>query len=105
MPARYTVVQYVPDPIADERINIGVIAFTEDRIVPRFLHDWSRVRRFGGADVSFLKAFARQLHEEVSPALFLDGFERAVGNVNAGSILSASENWMNSIQLTAPRAS
>ncbi|MBD2294685.1 DUF3037 domain-containing protein [Anabaena sphaerica FACHB-251] len=27
MASKYSVIQYVPDPIADQRINIGVIAF------------------------------------------------------------------------------
>jgi Protein of unknown function (DUF3037) len=27
MASRYSIIQYVPNPIADERINIGVLAF------------------------------------------------------------------------------
>jgi Protein of unknown function (DUF3037) len=32
MASKYSVIQYVPDPIADERINIGVIAFDNQNI-------------------------------------------------------------------------
>ncbi|MGL4618228.1 MAG: DUF3037 domain-containing protein [Chroococcidiopsis sp.] len=29
MASRYSIVQYVPNPITDERINIGVVAFDD----------------------------------------------------------------------------
>jgi hypothetical protein len=32
----YTIVQYYPDPIADERINIGVMVFGDDQVRSRF---------------------------------------------------------------------
>lgn len=105
MPARYTVVQYVPDAIADERINIGVIAFTEDRVLPQFLQDWSRVRKFGGSDVEFLKGFARELKQSASPTIFLEGFAVGGGALTAATIMAASGAWTNNIRFTEPRAS
>ena len=36
MSAFYSVIQFVPDPVADERINAGVVAF--DGKVVRALH-------------------------------------------------------------------
>ena len=35
MAAYYTVVQYVPDPVADERINVGVVGFARGRVLVR----------------------------------------------------------------------
>ena len=60
MTSHYSIVQYVPDPIADERINVGVIATGENGTVRvRFLGHWQRVHQFGRGDVSFLQEFAR----------------------------------------------
>lgn len=105
MPARYSVVQYVPDPIADERINIGVVAFTDERVAPRFLNDWSRVRKFTTTqDVTFLREFARTFAGAASPELLIQGFEQG-RPLDAGFIESAASDWINSIQFTTPRAS
>ena len=60
MVSYYTVVQYYPDPIADERINIGVIVFGDGQLRSHFLQDWRRVEQFGGEDISFLHDFARR---------------------------------------------
>src|SRR6266571_3423111 len=54
MPTTYTVVQYVPDPIADERLNVGVIAVSGGRARSRFLTNWLRAERFGNARVRVL---------------------------------------------------
>jgi Protein of unknown function (DUF3037) len=58
MPGYYSVVQYLPDPVTDERVNIGVITYGDGGIRCRFLRTWTRVRMFGGEDVSFLREFA-----------------------------------------------
>jgi len=51
MVSRYSIVQYVPNPIADQRINIGVLAFDDNRVCVRFLSNWERVKRFGMEDI------------------------------------------------------
>ena len=59
MASRYSVIQYVPNPIADERINIGVLAFNEQVVKVHFLSRWDRVRDFGQVkDIDFLQNFA-----------------------------------------------
>jgi len=47
----YTVVQCVPDPIAGERINIGVIVLGEGRLSCRFVRTWRRVAQFAREDI------------------------------------------------------
>ena len=69
MPTTYTVVQYVPDPIADERLNVGVIAVSGEHARSRFLTNWLRAERFGNASVRVLKDFARQVERAEIPAL------------------------------------
>ena len=59
MVSRYSIIQYVPNPIADERINIGVVAFNEDAVRTHFLSNWERVRYFGMEDTEFLKKLLR----------------------------------------------
>lgn len=53
MKSQYSVVQFVPFPSSDERINLGVIAFDEDHdegdtsIAAKFIAQWTRVSAFG----------------------------------------------------------
>jgi hypothetical protein len=56
---RTVVVQYVPDSVMDERINVGVIVVDDGRTRSLFLDNWQRVKQFSGKDVSFLKGIAR----------------------------------------------
>ena len=49
------IIQYVPDSVTDERINIGVSVLADGKAVTHFLTDWTRVRNFANRDVSFLK--------------------------------------------------
>lgn len=96
MTARYSIVQYVPDPIADERINFGVIAYDAEGTHASFLTSWSRVDHFGREDTRFLREFARQVQDAirgVGAPFTVEELERMVGG------------WVNSIQFTPPRAS
>lgn len=62
MVSRYSIIQYVPDAIANERINIGVLAFDDQVVRVKFLAKWNRVVHFApSADISFLKAITAQL--------------------------------------------
>ncbi len=61
MPSFYSVVHCVPDPFADERINIGVVVFGDGRVRSRFLQRWDRVERFAGKEIAgHAQAFARR---------------------------------------------
>lgn len=104
MTSKYSVVQFVPNAISGERINIGVIAFSEDRISTKFLANWGRVRPFAGTDIAFLKDFAKEIEESVSSQLALPGF-KTIESLNENLINKISSEWANSIQLTAPRTS
>ena len=45
MTSYYSVVQYVPNPMSGERVNVGVIAFDGHAVRTRFLRNWTRARR------------------------------------------------------------
>jgi hypothetical protein len=102
MTAHFSVVQYVPDAVADERINIGVIAVGDGGIRCRFLRDWERVERFGGRNVAFLKDFARSVQETVVDQ---NRLLPVAPPLNLNILEHMATGWINSIQLTPPRGS
>jgi hypothetical protein len=103
MASKYSVVQYSPDPLADERINIGVIVTSGEVVRARFLNDWTRVRHFSGHDVTFLKHFAKTIGQAATPQEILPNIVE--GRFTASLLEGASEAWMNSIQFTPLRGS
>lgn len=97
MPSHYTIIRYVPDPIAEEYVNIGIIAFEKDALKFKFIKDWKRVHAFGNEDISFLKEFAHDCLTK-QPELFQPPIEE-------NSIRQALMKWGNSIQFSAIRGS
>jgi hypothetical protein len=87
MPAFYSLVQYVPDLVGHERVNIGVVVFTEAYAGVHFIENWTRIRQFGG-NVSSLQAVARQIEK-----LPLEALQERMAS------------WDQSIQFTKPAAS
>jgi len=95
----------VPDPVADERVNIGVIAFDSGMIVSQFIRRWSRVEAFGGGkDISFLRTFAEKASTWSPPQVEIPGIERAV-KVSPEEFRRMAGTWINAIQFTEPKAS
>lgn len=110
----YSVVQYYPDPNADERINIGVVAYHNATVRARFLTEWSRVKRFGGEDVSFLKDFTRRFQRVVAYQTDMAREAQTLGvdvvpeppapEITAETLERMFAEWSNSIRFTEPRA-
>lgn len=101
--SRYSVIQYVPDPIADERMNVGVIVFNDDTVRVHFVSNWERARRFGMENIEFLKNFAHSMEEEANKGLLFPG-DDFDGVPYHERVLKISREWINSIQFTEPRA-
>jgi hypothetical protein len=62
MASYYSILQYVGDPVRDERLNVGVFAFDESRC--KFVHtdDWSHLRcLFGSQSIPAVKNALREL--------------------------------------------
>ncbi len=104
MASRYSIVQYVPNPIADERINIGVIAFDDNDVRVQFLNNWSRVQAFGREDIHFLRDFAKRMNFAASEGLLFPGDEPD-GTPKHERLKKIAQGWINSIQFTEPRGS
>lgn len=101
MSTRYTIIQYVPDPVTDERMNIGLVVIDgEHRVAAmRFLRHWRRARTFGDEDPKFLQEFVKSLEIRQRELLGL-------GKVwTAEDVTRAVKNWHHSIQFTEFRAS
>ena len=104
MPSQYSIIQYVPNPIADERINIGVLAFDENLVKVSFLNNWQRVKDFGGERIDFLQDFAETMQAQAKNGLLFLGDEN--NNIpKQDRLLKLSNHWMNSIQFSEPRGS
>ena len=90
----YMVIQFMPDPAADKRVNAGVVVFGEGRILVRFVENWGRLQRFGNKDVSFLKQFASDLEKRIKD-----------GTTTEKTLREMAASWRNAIQFTLPRGS
>lgn len=104
MGALFTIVQYVPDPLADERMNFGVIVVEGGRIKGRFLREWNRVRTFGGEDVSFLRDFAGRVNRWTPEHPEIPGLAAGV-RLDEKGLEDIVGRWHNSIQFTPLKAS
>lgn len=106
MVSRYSVIQYVPNPIADERINIGIVAFNDQLVKTRFIQSWKRVTCFAkhDSDIEFLKDFKCKIERLASlNLLFSDNLEDRSQNLDR--LNKVAESWNNSVQFTEPRGS
>jgi hypothetical protein len=62
MASYYSILQYVGDPVKDERINVGVFAFDQSRCKLVHTDDWSHLRcMFGSQSVRVVKDALREL--------------------------------------------
>jgi hypothetical protein len=105
MASRYSVIQYVPNPIADERINIGVLVFDEKIVKVHFLRSWERIKCFGREDIMFLHDFAYRMGKASKNGLLFPNDDPNNGQSRVDRLLKVSRGWINSIQFTEPRGS
>lgn len=60
----YRVITYSPDIVRDERINVGIFAFDEQRVLVRITTDWDRIKAFARRDdfdPQFVRYVARSI--------------------------------------------
>jgi hypothetical protein len=99
MITRYSVVQYVPNPLADERINIGVIAWDERDMSAKFLSNWKRVQSFGHEDLGYVCEFVAKASTALdrnvpsdlfggTPTLDVSKLEKMIGTWHHSIILT-----------------
>jgi len=81
MICKYSVIQYVPDPVRNERVNVGVIVWSGNIVKTHFISDWRRIKDFFNCD----------LNPNVIKNLFIDADEEKINSMVC---------WGNSIQLS-----
>jgi hypothetical protein len=99
MSTQFVVIKYVPDPVANESVNIGLLAVSEGVSRVHFVSDWRRARAIGGQQARYLLEFARE---------FEAGQEQVFGAGTSWSYESLKRycsKWQNAVQLDAPRTS
>lgn len=106
MVSRYSIIQYVPNPIADERINIGIVAFNNQLVKTRFVKSWKRVKCFAinDNDIDFLKEFQVKMEKLASLGLLFSEHTEDK-NQNLNRLNKVAQSWGNSIQFTEPKGS
>lgn len=105
MASRYSIIQYVPNPIADERINIGVLVFDEKIVKVHFLRSWERIKCFAREDIKFLRDFADRMGKASKNGLLFPNDDPNNGQSRVDRLRKVSRGWINSIQFTEPRGS
>ncbi len=101
MGAKYSIIQYLPDALADERINIGLLVMEGETVKVRFLEDWRRVECFARKDVAFLKDFSQQVKNAIDPESTIPGLPRP-WTLTLDEIKQMADCWKNSVQITPP---
>lgn len=104
MASQYTVVQYVPNPLSDERINIGIVAWDDAGVSVEFISSWYRIRAFGNEDIGYVKDFVTKTSEAMKIQSQPDLF-RSADRFDVALLEKMIGGWRHSIQFTTPRGS
>ncbi len=92
VPSYYSVLQFVPDPRTDERINVGVVATDGETTDTRFVEDLRRAATFGLIEASALRSTLADLQREIEAT-------------TADELQILADTWRHAIQITPPQAS
>jgi hypothetical protein len=98
LPCEFSLIRYVPDPVKNEFVNIGVLlreAARPEALVVKFTRDWARVRCVDpDADIAMLEAMEAEMQRrllepepEVKPL-----------------IETMEDSFSHQLQITAPKA-
>lgn len=100
MSAKYSVIQYVHDSIADERVNVGVAVFTESGTIVRWPATFKRMSLLGGrAEISFVREALRNLERAGRGQASLGGepgFDETMAERMA-------DEWNGALRISKPR--
>ena len=103
--SHYAVVRYLPDPLREEFINIGVVVISEESGIAqcRFTSDWHHKYSINRDHVDFLKEFAEDLSHALTPQG--DLFSQEHARLDKTRLEWLAGNWMHAIQFSEVRAS
>ena len=104
MKHRYWTIRYVPDPVRDERVNIGIIVGSVDDQdwAIRHVENAARANHLGGESGRAL-AYVRALADRVASALLPNELLRTVEPVSTAFVERLRVHQQNSVQLSEAR--
>lgn len=99
MTSYYSILQVAPDPLADERVNLGLVAFAEGAGQLKFSSDPARAAFLvgSGATASDIEQLIEGIRADIEPLLETSDSVQQMRDL--------SEKWQQSVRLTSPRAS
>jgi hypothetical protein len=99
MTSFYSIIQITGDPVADERINLGLIAFGEQERSLRFTEDINRAATFLGShfNARHVGGLIDSIREDLDSVLNDDDPLQQIRDLAA--------QWQRTVRITAPRAS
>jgi hypothetical protein len=99
----YSVIRYVPRPLAEEFVNVGVVAVSDkgDEAAVEFTDDWTRARALGGRedDILMLRRLARAWTDE---SFDLPLFHEASDDDGFARLNRLYESSANNVQFSRP---
>lgn len=104
MSCKYSIIQYFPNPINGERINIGIVVIDDnDTIKLTFLTNWNRVKAFAidSNDITYLFGCVAKFEKLAAQNVFYVRDDRT----NLQRLLFVINNWHYLIQFTDLRGS
>lgn len=99
----YSIIRFVPDPVAEEFLNIGVVVWGDGRVRHRFLRDWTRVKHFSPVDLHSLRDIERWFDGPMSEQLDLP--TPGAMPVSESIMRAVAGQWGGILQLTEARVS
>ena len=99
MTSYYSLLQAALDPVADERINLGLLAMSDGEFRIQFTRDLSRASVLLGDGVSRddVERMLDSIREDIEPVLASADAVQVVRDL--------ADSWQHSVRITTPRAS
>lgn len=102
MASYFSVVRFVPSALAEEFINVGVLAFGDGKVRSRFLESWNRLRRFAGEDVL---DGVKEFQDWVEASIVMDATRIGQSPFTEEVLKKITKEWAGSLRISEPRGS
>src|SRR5437868_15216941 len=101
----YSVVKYVPDPLKQECINVGLIAVAEGIAKCYFPTNLKRAAWFGGVEASYLRDVLLELRRACESANHSLEFAEDSYAMNEARLKKLSQEWQRVVIISDPKPS
>ncbi|MFB6372812.1 MAG: DUF3037 domain-containing protein [Bradymonadaceae bacterium] len=98
----YSIIRYIPDLVKGEQINIGVIAFNDDKVRASFTDHWSFVKHFAGQDLAYIKKFKSEFEAGLEDQMDIEKMAQG-RTVTSETVEQLAQGWMGDISFSTPK--